>query len=430
MSDDDFGLSSSDEADLLHLDGKIDSAAPKRNHDDDADSSSKRRRHGDVASPAISIANQILRQRFNIDSFRLQQEAAIAKLLDGESAVVVFPTGGGKSLCYQVPALCFQEMDRLAGIRQGPAGHGITLVVSPLIALMKDQVDALQRKNIKAAVMDSTKSTEEYLAIVDDMRKGALDIIYCAPERLNNEGFVASMANVKGGVRLLAVDEAHCISEWGHAFRPDYLKVARFCKEIGAERVVCLTATATPQVADDICNQFEVPKSGLFRTSTYRPNLKLSAESFQTKKDSYPRLMSFLKAHPGPTIIYVTTREQSEVLALKLTREGFKAEHFHAGMKVPDKIRVQDAFMASDSLIICVRISFILLISSLLLISSSLPGHHCFWNGHRQEQHSQCDPLRHSPQPGRIQPGDWKSWPRRARQPMRHVLVRRGFAPT
>ena len=111
-------------------------------------------------------------------------------------------------------------MDKLAGIRQGPAEGGITLVVSPLIALMKDQVDALHRKGISAAVLDSTKTKEEYLRTVDAMRDGTLDILYCAPERLNNEGFVASMMNVKGGVRLLAVDEAHCISEWGHAFRP------------------------------------------------------------------------------------------------------------------------------------------------------------------------------------------------------------------
>lgn len=118
---------------------------------------------------------------------------------------------------------------------------------------MKDQCDALHRRGIAAAVLDSTKTKEEYFQTVDAMKNGTLDMLYCAPERLNNEGFVSSMANVKGGVRLLAVDEAHCISEWGHAFRPDYLKISRFAKEIQAERVVCLTATATPTVAEDVC---------------------------------------------------------------------------------------------------------------------------------------------------------------------------------
>lgn len=222
--DDEFGLSSGDEAELIELEKMV--PLNKRSCDDDTDghASKKARNNGSASATAIRIANQVLKQHFRISSFRLKQEAAIARLLDGGSAVVVFPTGGGKSLCYQVPALGFKEMDRIAGIRQGPAESGITIVVSPLIALMKDQVDALHRKGIEAAVMDSTKTKDEYLATVDALSNGTLDILYCAPERLNNEGFLTSMANVKGGVRLLAVDEAHCISEWGHAFRPDYLK--------------------------------------------------------------------------------------------------------------------------------------------------------------------------------------------------------------
>jgi len=166
------------------------------------------------------------------------------------------------------------------------------------------------------------------------------------------------MAHVRGGVRLLAVDEAHCISEWGHAFRPDYLKVARFAKEILAERVVCLTATATPKVARDVCRAFDVSDEGLFRTTTYRPNLKLLAESFETKKKSYPHLKSFLRAHPGPTIIYVTLQKHTEELAADLRRDGFKARHFHAGMQSADKTICQDLFMASDDLVIVATIAF------------------------------------------------------------------------
>ncbi|KAI5364055.1 putative helicase, P-loop containing nucleoside triphosphate hydrolase [Septoria linicola] len=356
--DNEFDLSSGDEADLLGLDENTAPSTKRKREEDNADPLKRARSAEQPSASAIEVANQVVNEHFKIPSFRLKQEAAIARLLDGKSAVVVFPTGGGKSLCYQVPALCFKEMDRRAGIRQGYAEGGITLVVSPLIALMKDQVDALHRKGISAAVLDSTKSKEEYLQTVDAMRNGTLDILYCAPERLNNEGFVSSMANVKGGVRLLAVDEAHCISEWGHAFRPDYLKVARFAREIQAERVVCLTATATPTVAADVCKAFDIDQHGLFRTSTYRSNLKLKAMSFQTKNESYPVLESLLKKHPGSTIIYVTTQKQTEELAVRLRQRKFKAEAFHAGMKAEDKTAIQEKFMASSELIIVATIAF------------------------------------------------------------------------
>ncbi|KAF7197345.1 ATP-dependent DNA helicase RecQ [Pseudocercospora fuligena] len=355
--DEDFGLSSSEEADLLQIDENTNPL--KRKAAAKATTAPVKKQSIQPASTAsITIANKILTERFGIPGFRLKQEAAITRVLDGGSSVVVFPTGGGKSLCYQVPALCFKELDRMAGVRQGHAQSGITLVVSPLLALMKDQVDALKRKGINAASLDSTKSKQEYFEVVEAMRNGTLDILYCAPERLNNEGFVASMMNVKGGVRLLAVDEAHCISEWGHAFRPDYLKVARFCKEIGAERFLCLTATATPKVAQDVCNAFDISTDGLFRTSTYRANLKLHAESYQTKKDSYPKLISFLKGHPGPTIIYVTLQKHTEELADRLRKADFNVHHFHAGMKPEEKFKVQDDFMKSKDMIICATIAF------------------------------------------------------------------------
>lgn len=357
-----FGLSSSDEIELLNLSQKHEyedtTILKKRKSDIDLASTSKRTRTNSGKDTTLNVAQSLLQSTFGMKDFRLKQEEVIARLLTGASAVVVFPTGGGKSLCYQLPALCFRNLDKQAGVRQGHAESGITLVVSPLIALMKDQVDALQRRGISAAVLDSTKTQQEYRATIDSMRNGDLDILYCAPERLNNEGFVASMANVRGGIRLLAIDEAHCISEWGHAFRPDYLKVARFAKEIEAERVICLTATATPQVAQDVCKAFAIPKQCLFRTSSYRPNLHLRAESYQTKKQSYPKLRKFLTNNPGPTIIYVTLQKHTEELATQLRSHGFNASSYHAGMHTDDRAQCQNEFMASYDLIVVATIAF------------------------------------------------------------------------
>ncbi|TVY22595.1 ATP-dependent DNA helicase [Lachnellula hyalina] len=357
IEDDEFGLSSGDEAELLDLASSMEQkASHKRKSPFDDLLPAKRTA---IDTKRLALATTALTQNFGLQAFRLQQEQVISTLLDGESAAVVFPTGGGKSLCYQIPALVFSDVDTLSNIRGG-GESGVTLVVSPLIALMKDQVDALVRRGIRgAAVMDSTKSREEYLEIVERLRNGELKLLYVAPERLNNEGFVEQMKHVRGGVRLLAVDEAHCISEWGHAFRPDYLKVSRFAEEIQAERVVCLTATATPRVAQDICKAFNIDeKVGLFRTSTYRSNLQLLAESGLTKKELYPRLCKFLEENPGPSIVYVTLQKQTEELAAELTRKGFKAKSFHAGMDTSVKTMIQEDFMRRNDLIIVATIAF------------------------------------------------------------------------
>jgi RecQ family ATP-dependent DNA helicase len=308
-------------------------------------------------SLATYLAGVALKKYFGFDKFRLKQELAITRILEGRSAVVVFPTGGGKSLCYQIPALVFSQLDKLDESRD-ERDQGITLVVSPLIALMKDQVDGLVRRGIKAEVLDSTKTHRQYSIILDELDKGVLKLLYCAPERLHSESFTERMKRVQGGIRLVAVDEAHCISEWGHAFRPEYLKVSRFVKEIHAERVVCLTATATPRVAHDICDAFNVDRNGLFRTSSYRKNLILLAESGRTKQAIHRKLFAFLRSHPGPSIIYVTVQNQTKDLAEELQKEGFKAKAFHAGMEVAKKAAVQDDFMAADDLIIVATIAF------------------------------------------------------------------------
>ncbi|KAE9375087.1 ATP-dependent DNA helicase-like protein recQ [Stipitochalara longipes BDJ] len=359
---DEFGLDSDDDADLLALADDI-------NDDDlialvdEVDTRGTKRKSAEAdGRPTKRVAldfpcaETALTRTFGFKTFQLKQKQVISRILGGDSATVVFPTGGGKSLCYQIPALVFSDID--AGSR-GKGENGITLVVSPLIALMKDQVDALIRRGVKAATLDSSKSREEYLLTCEMLRNGELKILYCAPERLNNEGFVEQMKYVRGGVRLLAVDEAHCISEWGHSFRPDYLKIARFAHEISAERVICLTATAAPRVASDICRAFNIDESeGLFRISTYRPNLQLLAESGKTKEELYPSLFKFLKDNRGATIIYVTLQKQTEELASELRRQGFKARSFHAGMDTGTKTQLQDEFMRADDLVIIATIAF------------------------------------------------------------------------
>lgn len=223
---------------------------------------------------------------------------------------------------------------------------------------MKDQTDALKRKGIAAECNDSTKSFEQLQEISADIRNGRLRMLYCSPEKLNNEGFVESLKYVPGGIRLLAVDEAHCISEWGHSFRPDYLKVARFVDEIKAERVVCLTATATPRVADDICKAFQIDQSNVFRTSPYRPNLHLEAMATSTDDEKIPLLLKYLESHDGSTLVYVTLQRQAEVLAARLKSAGHSAEAFHAGMKAEEKSSIQDRFMASEVRIVVATIAF------------------------------------------------------------------------
>lgn len=202
--DETYGIASSDESQLLALTAENDGqrGTKRKGTPLQDDRASKVLREPNEA--LSSLAEKILNEKFGLQSFRLKQAQAVERLLRGENTVVVFPTGGGKSLCYQLPALAFSEIDRLDHVRE-VEGSGITLVVSPLISLMKDQTDALLRRGIKAATLDSTKSREEYLKTCDMMRDGELRILYVAPERLNNEGFVAQIAKVRGGVRMVAV---------------------------------------------------------------------------------------------------------------------------------------------------------------------------------------------------------------------------------
>ena len=354
-SDDQFD-DAFDDIDPVEMEAAAITATAKRKFRPEPCSTGPKRLRTEV-SPTAQLARRILKERFGLEEFRPKQELAITRILDGGSAVVIFPTGAGKSLCYQVPAVCFQELDKQSGTRV-PEYSGVTLVISPLIALMKDQVDALLHRGIKAAVLNSSITREQYLMTQDDLRNGRLDLVYCAPERLNGEGAMESLKAIPGGIRLLAVDEAHCISEWGHSFRPDYLKIARFAREANVERVICLTATATPKVAKDICDNFGIPAEGLFSTPVYRPNLRLLAQSITKETDNLNRLTIYLHKNPGPTIIYVTLQKQTEGLANELKGKGFPARPYHAGMKNDLRIQTQEKFISSHDMIVVATIAF------------------------------------------------------------------------
>ncbi|MDC1350233.1 RecQ family ATP-dependent DNA helicase, partial [Akkermansiaceae bacterium] len=262
-----------------------------------------------------AIHDELLRT-FGHKEFRGGQEGVIDSLLEGRSALAIFPTGGGKSLCYQLPALLLD---------------GLTLVISPLIALMKDQVDTLQARGIAAARLDSTLTADEAMAVYRDLEKGRLKMLYVAPERLANEKFRARLKKIT--ISLLAIDEAHCISEWGHNFRPDYLKLTQFAKELKIERVLGLTATATPAVASDICRHFKIAKKDHHQLTFYRPNLNLAVAAL-AGRDRQDYLLKKLQSGPiEPTIIYTTLQHTAESIASFLKRNNFPARPYHAGLR-------------------------------------------------------------------------------------------------
>src|SRR5439155_19520791 len=282
-----------------------------------------------------------LRTRFGFDAFRPGQREVIAAVCERNAALAVFPTGAGKSLCYQLPALLFD---------------GVTLVVSPLIALMKDQIDYLRRRGIAAARLDSSLSTAELRQVGEQFRSGALQLLYVAPERFNNERFLADLHRTR--IALFAVDEAHCISEWGHNFRPDYLKLAETARELGVERILALTATATPAVVQDICAAFNIPPECAVVTGFHRPNLELQTTPVTIAERDARLLDRLLARPPGPTIVYVTLQRTAERVAEQLAAAGLPARAYHAGLDTPSRTAVQDWWTRSDRAIVVATIAF------------------------------------------------------------------------
>jgi ATP-dependent DNA helicase RecQ len=295
--------------------------------------------HGGFIAGNLAV-HEILKKFFGFDEFREGQEAIIRTLSEGRSALAVFPTGGGKSLCYQVPALMFE---------------GLTLVVSPLIALMKDQVDALSAKGIAAARLDSTLTAEEVQKVFAQLETGSLKLLYIAPERFSNEAFRQRLKRLP--LALVAIDEAHCISEWGHNFRPDYLKLAKLCRALKVPRVLCLTATATPKVARAICKAFRIARADHVQLSFHRQNLELrvTPSSAAARKTL---LLERLKVLDGAAVVYVTRQETAEEVATFLAREGLTVKAYHAGLPTEFRAAAQSAFMLGEVQIIVATIAF------------------------------------------------------------------------
>ncbi len=282
-----------------------------------------------------------LRTRFGHGEFREGQEAVIRALLSGESALALFPTGAGKSLCYQLPAVLLE---------------GTALVVSPLIALMKDQVDALRARGIAAARLDSSLTAQETQQVYADLRAGKLKLLYVAPERLSGETFVDRLRRAR--ISLMAIDEAHCISEWGHNFRPEYLRLARVAEELKLHPVLALTATATPEVAEDICRAFSIAQGQFVQTSFRRRNLHLRVTPCAAPDRLALLTKRLASAKVRPAVVYVTFQKTAEEVAAHLSSAGLHARAYHAGMDAEERTATQEDFMRGDCEIVVATIAF------------------------------------------------------------------------
>ena len=283
---------------------------------------------------------QILQRTFGYPSFRGRQGEIIDHVLAGGSCLVLMPTGGGKSLCYQVPALCLE---------------GVALVISPLIALMQDQVDALKQLGIAAAFYNSSLTQEEKQVVRAEAISGRVKLLYVAPETLNTEAFQIFLGRLD--VSLLAVDEAHCVSQWGHDFRPDYLEVARLRERLPRVPLLALTATADPLTRKEVLGRLGLAGSEVFASSFDRPNIKYEVA---LKDSGREQLLSFLRArHQGDSgIVYCLSRKRTEETAEFLRRKGIAALPYHAGLDAAARRENQARFLREEGLVICATIAF------------------------------------------------------------------------
>jgi ATP-dependent DNA helicase RecQ len=267
----------------------------------------------------------ILKKYWGYDAFRPLQEDIIKSVLEGADTLALLPTGGGKSICFQVPGLMLE---------------GVCLVVSPLIALMKDQVQQLQKRNIKAVALYAGMSKREIDITLDNIAYGAYKFVYVSPERLQSELFRARAE--KMNISLLAIDEAHCISQWGYDFRPPYLEIANFKEEFGVEKIIALTATATPEVRKDITEKLGMSQPKIFTKSFARFNLSYSVFQLESKLE---KCLQILQNVPGSSVVYVRTRKRTKEIAQELGRRGLSVDFYHAGLTPVERSTKQEKWI-------------------------------------------------------------------------------------
>jgi ATP-dependent DNA helicase RecQ len=288
----------------------------------------------------IKIPKEILKNVFGFDSFKGHQEEIIDHAVSGGDALVLMPTGGGKSLCYQIPALCRE---------------GVGVVVSPLIALMRDQVEALNQLGVRAEVLNSSLTLAKTRVVEQKLIQGLLDMVYVSPEKLLTESFLHQLSQCK--LSLFAIDEAHCVSQWGHDFRPEYLKLSVLKKRFAHIPMLALTATADGPTRKDIIERLELQEGRLFVSGFDRPNIKYSIVSKDNAKN---KLLKFIEDYhvDDSGIVYCMSRARVESTAKWLIQEGFKALHYHAGMDKNQRQINQDKFLKEEGTIMVATIAF------------------------------------------------------------------------
>ena len=290
-----------------------------------------------------ALLHSKLKEFFGFDSFKADQERIIMHLVDGNNAFVLMPTGGGKSMCYQLPALVME---------------GTAIVISPLIALMKNQVDAIRGfvsgNDGIAHFLNSSLNKAQLAEVRSDLLSGATKLLYVAPESLTKAENIAMLKEIK--ISFYAVDEAHCISEWGHDFRPEYRRIRNIIDDIGQAPVIALTATATPKVQSDILKNLGMPDATVFKSSFNRSNLYYEVRD---KTDPKKDIIKFIRQNPGKSgIIYCLSRKKVEELAELLNINGIKAAPYHAGLDAKTRADNQDAFLMEDVDVIVATIAF------------------------------------------------------------------------